>query len=397
MRYLQGSVNPILMTNQNRSAWAVGLALWAAGCSKPPEPPPPPPPEVLVVEVQPREVALERDFVGQVYGAADLPVRARVEGFLQGIHFSEGRRVRKGQLLYTIDPQPFQANVARYESQLAEAKIRAVRAENELERIAPLAKINAVSKSDLDAAVAEKGAAEAAVEAAEAALRLARIELGYTKVTAPTSGIIGKTNAKEGEFVGRSPNPVILNTVSRIDSVLVEFFIPEQDYLQLAKEILEKIKAGRLKTDDENHPLQLMLSDGSIYPYPGKVRFLDREVNPTTGSLRIQTVFPNPDRLIRPGQFAKVRVVMDKLENGLLIPQRCVSEFQGRFNAYVVAQDSVVQRELSLGPTYRDYWVVMDGLEPGDRVIYEGLQRVRPGAKVQPKLHEFESQAPAKQ
>ncbi len=374
-----------------------GLALTMVHCSKPAEPPPPPPPEVLVVEVQPQEVALERDFVGQVYGVADLPVRARVEGFLQGIHFKEGRRVRKGQLLYTIDPQPFQANVARYESQLAEAEIRAVRAQNELERIEPLARINAVSKSDLDAAVAEKGAAEAAVEAAEASLELARIELGYAKVTAPTSGIIGKTQAKEGEFVGRSPNPVILNTVSRIDSVLVEFFIPERDYLQLAREVVEKIKTGNLRTNDENYPLRLILSDGSIYPYPGRVRFLDREVNPTTGSLRLQTIFPNPDRLIRPGQFAKVRVVMDKLDEGLLIPQRCVSEFQGRFNAYVVAQDSVIQRELTLGPTYRDYWVVLDGLEPGDRVIYEGLQRVRPGARVQSKLHEFVSQAPAKQ
>jgi len=360
-------------------------------CSSPEAPPSTPPPEVLVVMPEIQDVPIIKEFVGQIYGQRDIPIRARVEGYLEGIHFREGSRVRRGQLLYTIDPQPFQANVARYKSQLAEARIQAVRAQSELERIEPLAENNAVSQSDLDAAVAEKGAADAAVEAAEASLRMAEIELGYTRISSPLNGIIGKTNAKLGEFVGRNPNPVILNTVSQIDSFLVEFFLPEQVYLALARDMRSKIRSQNF-SPDKRYPIQLVLADNSIYPYEGQALFIDREVNPNTGSLLIQTIFPNPDRLIRPGQFAKVLVTIDYIKDGMLIPQRCVSEFQGRQNVYVVNDSSQVKiRPLELGGTYKDYWIVLDGLKPSEQVIYEGIQKVGSGSPVDPKLHQFVS------
>ena len=175
-----------------------------------------PPPQIPVMQVIQKDVPIYREFVGQVYGLLDIPIRARVEGYLEKIHFKEGRRVKKGQLLYTIDSQPFLAEVAAQESKLAEAKTYLVNAENELARYKPLAEINAVSQSDLDAAQASRDAAEASVEAAEANLKIAQINLGYCSIKSPNDGLIGKTEAKEGEFVGREPNPVILNTVSKI-------------------------------------------------------------------------------------------------------------------------------------------------------------------------------------
>ncbi len=372
---------------------AVGILIGLASCSsRQSSAPTMGPLEVLVVKPDVQSVPIEKEFVGQIFGRRDIPIRARVEGYLQGIHFREGSRVREGQLLYTIDPQPFQANVAAYKSQLAEAQIKSVQAKSELNRIEPLAANNAVSQSDLDAAVAEKGAADAAVEAAEAALRLAQIELGYTRIKSPLSGIIGKTKAKLGEFVGRDPNPVILNTVSQTDSFLVEFFIPEQDYLAMARDIRLKVRNQDTR-NDPRYPIRLLLADGSLYPFKGKARFIDREVNPNTGSLLVQVIFPNPEGLIRPGQFAKIRVTIDYLEQGLLVPQRCVSEFQGRYNVYVVNDSSKVEiRQLSLGETYKDYWVVESGLMPDEQIIYEGIQLVRNGVLVDPKMHEFVSQ-----
>ncbi len=231
-----------------------------------------------------------QEFVGQVYGLKDISIRARVEGFLEGIYFDEGRGVKKGQLLYTIESQPFEADVAAKMSLLAEAKIMFVNAESELNRIRPLAEINAVSQSDLDAAVARFEASQASVEAAEANLRAAQIQLSYTKIKAPISGIIGKTKAKVGDFVGREPNPVILNVVSRIDVILVEFFLTESEYLIVAR---EWNKNKELEEVEREEPyLELILSDGSIHNHKGIVEFIDREVDPTTGSILLQASFP---------------------------------------------------------------------------------------------------------
>ncbi len=364
-------------------------ALWISGCENKQETAPPPPPQVQVVSVQKEKVTLEKDFVGQVYGYRDIPIRARVEGFLEKMSFREGGMVSKGDILYAIDPDPLQEGVNKARSELASAQVRLERANNDLERIAPLAEINAVSKKDLDAAIAEKGAAKAMVEAAQANGRLSDIRFGYATVKAPITGIIGKTMAREGEFVGRAPNPVILNTISSIDSVRVEFFLTERDYIQFVNQQKDGPRSAEI-------PLKLLLADGKVFPEKGRVEFINREVDAATGAILVSAIFPNPEQLIRPGQFARVRVAVRTLPEALLIPQRCVSEVQGNFSAMRVNAEGAVELvPLVLGPAYRDYFIVKEGLHAGDRVVYEGLQKAGRGGTVEAVEVEFASQYPA--
>jgi len=347
-------------------------------------------PNIPVYKITAEKVPIYQEFVGQVYGLKDISIRARVEGFLEGIYFEEGRQVKKGQLLYTIESQQYEAEVAAKMSLLAESKTLLVNAESELNRIRPLAEINAISKSDLDAAIARFEAAQASVEAAEANLRAAQIQLSYTRIKAPISGVIGKTIAKVGDFVGREPNPVILNVVSQIDKILVEFFITENQYLLLFRRVLVNKKDTNLKEVDE-YNLELILSDGSVHNHKGKVEFVDRDVDPTTGSILIQASFPNPEGIIRPGQFGKVKAVIDIVENGILIPQRCVLEMQGIYNVYIINNENKVElRRIIVGPTIGSFWLVEEGLKNGEKVVYEGLQKVKPGMMVNPVLTKVE-------
>lgn len=349
-----------------------------------------PPPNVKVIEVQQANVPIKQEFVGQIYGLYDISIRSRVEGFLEGIHFEEGRRVRKGQLLYTIDPQPFEVKVNGFRGQMAEANTMLVKAESDLARIEPLAEINAVSQSDLDAAVAQRDAARAAVEAAEAALESAQIELGYTRISSPLEGVIGKTQAYPGDFVGRGFTEAVLNEVSRIDSVKVEFHIPEELYLELVTPFLEGSDSIRVQRNDEQQGLTMILSDGTQYPYEGRLAFVNRQVDATTGTILIQAIFPNPNYMLRPGQFARIIATIDIRENGLLIPQRCVQEMQGKYSVFIVNDDNTVEfREIEVGSTYQtSYFVVTSGLNPGEKVVYEGLQMVRTGSKVNPVMEQ---------
>jgi len=345
-------------------------------------------PNLKAVEVLTQQVPIAKEFVGQVYGRSDIPIRARVDGFVEKIHFKEGFKVNKGQLLYSIHDSPLQVSVSREESILSEAEINRVNAENELSRIAPLAEINAISKRDLDAATARRDAAEEMVQAAKANKDLARINLGYTKIYAPISGIIGKSNAKIGEYVGKSPNPVILNTVSEIDSVIVEFFLNEKDYITFAKEIL----SGTDEVKKMDRPLELYLADEEKFPYAGKIIFLDRSVDPTTGSILVQSIFPNPDRLIRPGQFAKVKSLVNILDEALTIPQRCVFEIQGFYNVFVVDNEGLIkQKQIEILDSYQDLFVVKSGLSKGERVLIEGLMTVKSDQKVNVELVTYES------
>jgi membrane fusion protein (multidrug efflux system) len=364
----------------------------------------PPPPKVTVIETHSQDVEVPVEFVGQIYGAEDIAIRARVEGFLEGMHFEEGSQVEKGKLLYTLERQPYEAEVAAMMSKLAEAKTMLAKATSDLNRIRPLAKRNAVSQSDLDGAVAAYEASVASVEAAEANLDAAEIKLSYTRILSPITGIIGKTNAKVGAFVGRSPNPVILNTVSNISNVRVEFFLPESQYLKLAKRIIDLAKTveGEAERESEERPqeskIELLLADGSTYPHLGRYDFIDRNVDPSTGSILIQVSFPNPDRLIRPGQFARIRTILERVEDGILVPQRCVSELQGLQRVFVVGGDNKVEeRVVALGPVVGSDWLVREGLEPGEKVIYEGLQKVSDGAVVTPEAATPETEANPKQ
>ena len=347
-----------------------------------------PPPSVQVVQVIQQEIPVIEEFVGQTYGLFDISIQARVDGFLEGIHFEEGRRVRKGQLLYSIDPQPFEAKVAGSMGLLAEANTMLVKAESDLVRIKPLAEINAVSQSDLDAAVAQRDAAGAAVKAAEAALESAKIELGYTKIYSPIEGIIGKTEAYPGDYVGRGFSNVVLNEVSRIDTILVNFHIPEEKYLEIVRPFLGGTDSARVQRNGSRKGLTMILADGTIYPQEGEIEFVNRQVNATTGTILVQASFPNPSLILRPGQFARVRVVIDVISDGLLIPQRCAQEMQGIYNVFVVNdQDEIEFREIKVGAVYQtSYLIVTEGLGPEDKIVYEGLQKVKSGIKVHPVL-----------
>jgi membrane fusion protein (multidrug efflux system) len=274
--------------------------------------------------------------------------------------------------------------------QLAEANTMLVKAESDLARIKPLAEMNAVSMSDLDAAVAQRDAAKAAVAAAESSVESARIELGYTSIYSPINGIIGKTEAYPGDYVGKGITDVILNEVSRIDTILVNFHIGEERYLEFAKYI-SNVGPNRDESQEGKQALSLMLSDGSIFPQKGSVRFVNRQVNATTGTIMLQAAFSNPDAILRPGQFAKIIAVIEVIENGLLIPQRCVQELQGNYSVFVVNEENEIEfRTIEVGPSYKtSYLVVTSGLSPGDRLVYEGLQKVKSGEKVNPELKEI--------
>ena len=377
------------MKNITLNLLCISLLLFFA-CSQKEEQAQLPPPNVTVYQTKTQEVPIYQEFVGQIYGFKDIAIRARVEGFLEGIHFEEGSRVEKGALLYTLESQPFEADVAAKMSRVAEAKTRRAKAESDLNRIRPLAEQKAVSESDLDSAVAQYDASIESVKAAEANLRASKIQLGYTKIYSPISGIIGKTNAKVGDFVGRSPNPVILNTVSRVDTIRVEFFITETQYLQLARQYSAKVESAVQKARRES--LELILADGSLYGHKGIPDFVDRNVDPTTGAMLVQASFPNPQELLRPGQFAKVKALVTIVKEGILIPQRCVMELQGLYSVYVVGDgDKVQTRSVKVGPKIKQFWLITEGLMPGERIVYEGLQGVRDGVVVKPTIKEIES------
>ena len=359
----------------------------------------PPPLSISVVKVMQEDVPIYQEFIGQVYGQFDIPIRARVSGFLDAIHFDEGRWVTKDQLLYTVDPQPLEAKVAGEMSTLAEAKTQLAKSLSDLNRIAPLAKINAVSKSDLVAAQAEYDASVSYVQAVESSVRLANINLGYCWIKSPIAGLIGKTEAKVGEYVGQDPNPVILNVVSTIDTVHVEFFLVESDYLGIAREFIEserqKQDANYIREENREGKLKLILSDGSTFKYNGKINFVDRQVNPETGSLLIQAAFPNPDYLLRPGQYAKVRAKMDIVKNAMVIPQRCVMELQGTHSVYVVSDSNKVEtRQITTGHKFDDYWIITKGLKANEKVVIDALQKVKSGMTVAAKDTTFVSKTP---
>ncbi len=348
------------------------------------EPPELPPLEIPVIQVIQQDVPVILNLVGQTYGSADIPIRARVDGTLESINFLEGRVVKEGQLLYTIDTRPFDAKVIEAQGYLSEAYTQRVKAKSDLDRLKPLAEINAVSKQDLDSAVAQYDAAIAAVQTAQAQVEQAKIELGYTKIYAPISGRIGLTKAEIGEYVGREPNPIVLNYVSQADPIRVKFSINEKEYLRFAKRLSERAKKLEEGPETEDR-LELILADGSVHKHKGHVTNFEAAIDPTTGTLTIEADFPNPEGLVRAGQFAKVRAAPETIHDALVIPQRAIAELQGIFQAYVIDEGGTVEiREVKLGPKFDNMIVVEEGVTVGELVATEGLLRMRDGMKVVP-------------
>ncbi|MEE8340361.1 MAG: efflux RND transporter periplasmic adaptor subunit [Xanthomonadales bacterium] len=347
--------------------------------------------EVVVSESMRRDVPLTLDMVGTTLGMQDVPIRARVEGFLESMEFQEGTFVRKGDQLYTIDPQPFQAKLVEAQSKLAASRTTLAKAKADLERIRPLAEMKAVSEQDLDGAVAQEAAARARVRASEAVVDLAEIELSYTHIMAPIDGLIGLTKARPGEFVGREPNPVVLNTLSDIDPIRVRFSISEHEYLIMARTYManSKNKDGgkrdRNKRSGRERDLVLILADGSEHPYKGAVIAAAQSIDFETGTYTMEAAFSNPTKLLLPGQFARVRALYQVLSDVVVIPRQAVSELQGLFRVYVVNSNNVVEvKTVELGPKTGNDIVVESGLDAGESVIVEGLQKVRPGVTVRP-------------
>lgn len=359
-----------------RAAMAIACILCLIGCQKK-EAPAPPPPEVKVATVLQKNVPIYVENIGETVGASDVEIRARVAGFLESIDFEEGSLVHKNQLLYTIDPKPYEASLATAQGQVAEAEARLSKAKTDVARYKPLVELNAVSRQEYDTAVSAQDAAAASVEAARAVEDNAKIDLGYTKIYSPIDGIIGKTQVKPGNLVGRGEN-TLLTVISNIDSIHVRSNLSERDYLRLAR-----ARAAVKEKPKDN--FELLLADGSVHKYKGNLVFADRAVDPATGTLGIEAAFPNPDGLLRPGQYARLRAAIDMKQNAILVPQSAVQELQGTYSVAVLGADNkITMRTVQAGQRIGSLWIIDSGLAAGEKIVVEGLQKVREGATVTP-------------
>jgi len=359
-------------------ALSLSLATLTAACAKK-EAPAPPPPDVKVATVLQKDVPIFVEAIGQTRGSTEIEVRARGEGFIQTVDFKEGNPVRKGQLLYTIDPSQFEAALAQAKGALAESEAQLARAKQDVVRYEPLVAKNAISRQEYETAVVVQRAAEAAVEASKAQAQSAQINLGYTKVVAPENGLAGKTEVYPGTLVGRGQS-TLLTHISQIATIHVRFTIPERDYLYYARRTQE-----RGPRQVQQLPFELVLADGTVHPEQGQLVFVDRNVDAATGTILMEAAFRNPGAIVRPGQYARVRAAVDLKKGAILVPQRAVSELQGRYNVAVVGGDDTVEMRM-VTPAQRigNLWVIDAGLKAGERIVVEGLQKVRSGLKVKP-------------
>jgi RND family efflux transporter MFP subunit len=353
------------------------------------------PPVVEVVQVEQKDVPIYHEWIGTLDGLVNADVRAQVTGYLLHQGYQEGAFVKKGQLLFEIDPRPFQAALDQAEGQLAQAQAllanaKAVQGRTQLdvERYTPLAKEQAASQQDLDNAVQNNLAAKATVATAEAqiktdqaAVETAKINLDFTRLVAPIDGIAGQAQLQVGALVNLSSGPV--TSVSTVDPIKVYFTVSEPQYLDWRRRF--PTESSRLEAD-KNLRLELILADGSVYPRSGTFYFADRQVDVGTGAIRIAGLFPNPGNVLRPGGYGKVRAVVRLEHDALVVPQRAVTELQGGYQVAVVGPDNKVSiKTVTVGDSVGSDWVISDGLKPGDKVIAEGIQKVRPGAQVNPK------------
>jgi len=354
-------------------------------------------PEVEVIEVAQKDVPITREWVATMTGKVNAQIRAQVAGYLLKQDYTNGAYVTKGTPLFQLDPRTFQSSVAQSQGVLEQAKGNLARAQAQqgktqmdVTRYRPLAAQGAISKQEFDDAVqnnlsalAQVEAAKAAVDAATASLETAKLNLGFSTIVAPIDGVVGIANAQVGDFISpQSLNP--LTTISTVNPILVNFTPSEQQYLISMREIE---KAGETDTQALGRlNFELELTDGSMYPLKGKFYALDRQVDISTGSILVQVEFPNPNRLLRPGGFGNIRTIGHIEKGALLVPQRAVSDVQGKYLVAVVGSDNKVQiRNVSVGDKSGGEWIISQGLKPGDHIVAEGIQKVTDGASVNPK------------
>ena len=353
------------------ASW-VALAL-IAGCSAKEEKPAPPPLGVTIAPVVQKDVPIRQEWVGTMVGNVDAEIRPKVEGFLLTRLYTEGSYVEKGQPMFQLDKRQAQAAVEQATGNLERARAALSQAQIDVRRFTPLVAQRAVSQAELDKATSSERAASATVDADQAALDNAKLNLGWTTVTSPISGIAGVAKVGIGDLI----TPVaVMTTVSTVNPIYVDINIAEQDYMRF-----QRNKPSQSKQQN----LELILGDGTVYPHRGSVRFVNREVDSRTGTIQVRGEFPNPGNVLRPGQYARIRAVTELRKAAFLIPQQSVSELQGVYQVGVVGSDNKVTiKTVKLGPQFGDMWVVESGLQAGENVIVDGLQRVKTGATVAP-------------
>ncbi len=373
--------------------------LLAGGCRQQEQTGPPPVPVVEVVKVVQQDVPVYSEWIGVLDGSINAVIRPQVTGYLIKQNYIEGDIVKKGQVLFEIDPRTFQAEVKQAQAALEQARgelaaqeASAATARADLARVKPLAAKNAVSQKDLDNAIgrdlvtkAAVVSARAGIAVAQASLEKAQLELGFTRITSPVDGVAGIAKAQLGNLVSPSMQEE-LTSVSTLDPIKAYINVSEQEYLN----------ARTAESKASEAPLQLVLADGSVYPHQGRMALADRQVDPATGTLKIGTLFPNADNLLRPGMYGKVRALLQTKTGAMIVPQRSVTEMQGKYLVAVVAADNTIDiRPVVVAERLETGWVIDKGLSPGETVVAEGTQKVRPGMKVSPKPFEPAAPAPA--
>jgi RND family efflux transporter MFP subunit len=360
------------------AALLIGL-FFAADCSRQAAPPPASAPEVFVTTVQPRDVPRVLERVATLDGFINANINAQVQGYIISRDYQEGSLVKKGDLLFQIDPRPFEAALAQAKGTLAKDQANAAKADADEKRATDLFERKVISDQERDTATAAAGSSRANVEADEAAVKQAELNLGYTRITAPIDGLAGFANNQVGDLVGPAATAP-LTTVSQIDPIKANVTVGEGGLTDFFARYPDTEKRqALLKSID----FDLILGSGNVYPRKGKFYALDRNLDPKTGSIHYYVTFPNPDAILRPGQFGKVRFVPDTVQNALVVPQEAVTELQGNFQVAVVDQNNKVSiRPVKMGERIDALWEVTEGLKPGDRVVVQGLQKAREGSTV---------------
>ncbi len=368
------TIPPLSAARQPHFVFAliVSMAI-CAGCSSNTAKPVPPPPGVTVTAVILKDVSIHQEWVGTMLGNVDADIRPKVDGFLLGRLYSEGSYVEKGAPMFQLDKRQAQAAVEQAQGNLERVRASLGQAQIDVRRYTPLVAQKAVSQAELDKALSSEIAGKAEANAGQAVLDNAKLNLGWTTVTAPISGIAGVSKVQIGDLM--TPT-TIMTTISSVNPIYVDFSIAEQDYIRFVRE-----KTGR----SAGQNLELILGDGTVFPRRGRALFVNREVDSRTGTIQVRGEFPNSGNVLRPGQYARIRAVTELRKSAILIPQQSVSELQGVFQVGVVAPDNKVTiKTVKLGPQSGDMWVVESGLQAGENVVVDGLQRIKTGMTVAP-------------
>lgn len=374
---------PDFLARERTFLWIASLALLAMspGCKEKQAAAPPAPPDVQVTDVAVRDVPIYGEWVAVLDGYVNAQIQPQVSGYLLTQKYTEGSFVRRGQLLFEIDPRPLDAALKGAQGQLAQAQAQLGKTELDVSRDTPLAKLSAIPQAQLDNDIQANAAAKAVVESSQAQVDEAKLNLNFTKVYSLVDGIAGIAKAQIGDLVGPT---TVLTTVSQVNPIKAYVSISEQEYLRAAQRI-SAVAQGRPGKQYGEKNLELILADGSAFPNKGWIEFADRQVDVKTGTIRVAGAFDNPGYILRPGQFARVRVSTKVEKNALLVPQRAVVETQGMYSVVVIGADNkAIIRPVKAGDKVGQMWIITDGLKPGERVVVEGIQKAREGAVVNP-------------